>query len=626
MSVAHSELHSLQKKLQEVFDALLNFRPLAGTPPILDSSVDADPNANEDGQWLRPDNIPGIKKLRESIKFDIDILEKARPFLSDPASDREPPISTHAPYLLAVWNEILCAPPSIVSVFKFLPLSPANGTDRRERKAQRVPTAKLDVVADSGRRWIRINTIKNAGILAELREIDSYLTDSDSESDSDDPDYRPSLAQTEFDNSILQMGRMLMEAANANPVEGPNGLETPRVTLRLTRLDPSPFRADGEPNDPRIAQTVQLLRDMGLDVELGERLDSEVPMPRLKTSPSPPPIRLECSRQINLDLSVLVALCSDLTHSPLPTSIEEANARFLPPRRYREWKPLERKDAKPAELQETIANPSQDILKHTRSLTMHVLQEMGKGLLQEIQEKLAPMIADGAAGVEFWTSEEARERCLRIVSRIGGEHEIRRAEALFPSEPISTTDAEKIFWTDSRYPANFIPLLPIRLYPTPPLTPVQGAPEPHSLFFRSMTKVCQDLLAQESAALIERTPENGDIQSTSVQTNSQLSPHASRKKTAVSGDRILGDGDSHPTPPKINSRLSPHAVKSMMRGAELGWTTLTTTKSSVKALLREIKAARLAGRLVEAKDDAETSQDAVAALWIVDPRNLQCFA
>jgi hypothetical protein len=74
-STAHPELHLLHKNLQNIYDALLNFRPLAGVPPILDSSVDADPN--DDGQWLRHENIPGIKKLRESIKFDIDILEKA---------------------------------------------------------------------------------------------------------------------------------------------------------------------------------------------------------------------------------------------------------------------------------------------------------------------------------------------------------------------------------------------------------------------------------------------------------------------------------------------------------------------------------------------------------------------
>ncbi|KAJ7492019.1 hypothetical protein FB451DRAFT_1122639 [Mycena latifolia] len=605
VSPPHPELQILHKRLQTVYDALLNFRPLAGTPPILDSSVDADPN--DDGQWLRHENIPGIKKLRESIKFDIDLLEKAcllPRFLSDPASEHEPPISTHAPYLLAVYNEILCAPPSLVSVFKFLQLNPTNGQDRRERKGRRPPSTKVDVVADSGRRWIRINTIKNAGILAELREIDSYMTDS--ESDSDDPDHRPSLKQTEFDNSILQMGRVLIDAANANPVEGVNGLEPPRVTLRLTRLDVSPFRADGEPNDPRIAHTVQCLRDMGIDVELGERLESEIPIPNMAAPSSISPIPLAPTRQINLDLSVLVALCSDLTHSPLPSSVQEATARFLPPQRYREWKPLERKEQLAVEVPETIGGISQDLAKHTRALTTHLLQEMGKGLLQEIHDKLLPMVnnPDPTQRVEFWTSEEARERCMRIVSRIGGEREVRRAEALFPSEPIPLEEAQRLFWEDSRYPANFIPLLPVRLYPTPPLPPVDGAPEPHPQFFRSMTKVCHDLLAQDTVP----------------------QPPTSNGRNHPRNDGAPPtDVDGQPTPAKPNSRLSPHAVKSMMRGSELGWTTLTTTKSSVKALLREIKAARLAGRLVEDTEDAQTAHDGAAALWIVDPRNLQCF-
>ncbi|KAJ6541712.1 hypothetical protein B0H19DRAFT_1174334 [Mycena capillaripes] len=590
-STAHPELRLLHKRLQNIYDALLNFKPLAGIPPILDSSVDADPN--DDGQWLRHENIPGLKKLRESIKFDLDLLEK---FLSDPASEHEQPISTHAPYLVEVYKEILCATPPIVSVFKFLQLNPSDGPDRRERKGRRPPSTKVDVVAENGRRWIRINTIKNAGILAEFREIDSYLTDS--ESDSDDPDYRPSLAQTEFDNSILQMGRVLIDAAKANPIEGVDGPEIPRVTLRLTRLDISPFRANGEPNDPRIAHTVQCLRDMGIDVELGERLDSDVPIPIPKT-PAASTVALQPTRQINLDLSVLVALVSDLTHAPLPSSVEEANVRFLPPQRYREWKPQNRLAT---DAPETIGGISQDIAKHSRALTTHILQEMGKGLLQEIHDKLTD--ADPSIKVEFWTSEEARERCMRIVTRIGGDNEVRRAEALFPPDPVSVAEAEARFWQDSRYPANFIPLLPIRLYPAPPLPPVVGVPEPHSRFFRSMTKVCQDLLAQEAT---QATASNG--------------------RTHSRHDGEPGDGDAQHTTVKINSRLSPHAVKSMMRGAELGWTTLTTTKSSVKALLREIKAARLAGRLVEdvEEEDSQTAHDAAAAIWIVDPRNLQCF-
>ncbi|KAJ7194649.1 hypothetical protein GGX14DRAFT_678107, partial [Mycena pura] len=336
--MAHPELRILLEKLRSTYDSLLNFKPLVPSPPILDSSVAADPA--EDGQWLQPENIPGLKKLREALKVDIDTLHKAgaaRPshsvacFLADPACARAPPVSIHAPYLLAVYDELLCAPAPVVAVFKFVQLDPA---ERRERGEKRAPTAKVDVVVANGRRWIRINTIKNAGLLAEFREMDSYLTDS--ESDSDDPERRPSLAPTEFDNSILQMGRALVDAARANPVDSVDGLQVPRVTMRLTRLDPAPLRADGAPNDPRIARTVQCLRDMGVEVELGERRECEIPVPR-PHAPSAAPVCLVPTRQINLDLSVLVALVSDLTHAPPPASAEEATARFLPPQRYRDW-------------------------------------------------------------------------------------------------------------------------------------------------------------------------------------------------------------------------------------------------------------------------------------------------
>lgn len=72
--MAHPELHLLLEKLRSTYESLLNFKPLVSSPPILDSSV-ADPA--DDGQWLQPEPIPGLKKLREALKFDIDTLHKA---------------------------------------------------------------------------------------------------------------------------------------------------------------------------------------------------------------------------------------------------------------------------------------------------------------------------------------------------------------------------------------------------------------------------------------------------------------------------------------------------------------------------------------------------------------------
>ena len=48
---------------------------------------------------------------------------------------------------------------------------------------------------------------------------------------------------------------------------------------------------------------------------------------------------------------------------------------------------------------------------------------------------------------------------------------------------------------------------------------------------------------------------------------------------------------------KANPRLMVHTVQSMEWGAELGWTTVIAHRASVKAILRELKLARVAGRL-----------------------------
>jgi hypothetical protein len=93
---------------------------------------------------------------------------------------------------------------------------------------------------------------KNSRLLAEFRELDSYLTDSDSEGGASSDGACPSLAQTEFDNSLLRAGRALLAAAGDNPALGTNS--PPEIVFRLTRVDPDATDESG--NDPRIAHTI----------------------------------------------------------------------------------------------------------------------------------------------------------------------------------------------------------------------------------------------------------------------------------------------------------------------------------------------------------------------------------
>ncbi|KAF5371256.1 hypothetical protein D9758_004239 [Tetrapyrgos nigripes] len=688
-----SNLVALRAQLQTIYDSIAQFQPPPRRLPILDSSLEF---KERDGPWIQHENIPGLKKLKETVKVDLDALDKflrKNPNLSQHVNS----LCTNAPYLLAVWDQVLSAPPPVQIVFKTFPLERSVESDeidgpidensalteweqreRREQKRQkrekgkedgqekdqqRPPGVKVDVVADYGRRWIRVNTIKNSRLLAEFREIDSYLTDSSDEEFSDeeadveekhaDPNYRPTLAAKEFDNSLLRMGRALMRAAKINPVRIPSIRKdkdssanitnanitiklsindvsytsiNPHVTLRLTRLDPDGLRG---PTDARIGETVRMLKEMGLEVVLGEceleratatttvtkatevkQPSSSLPLPEeskkkhvedwvaatatapvepVSTSTSaksttgtgttkfPQPIP---THKVNLDLSILLALVSDLTHAALPTSVEEAKKRFavMEGGKYAEWKKAvakekerekekeqeeKKKEGKPKRTKATSnktrnkkkansrvqedsidtdtegdgdddfdldhdhdlhedndndndeavssSHPSHpvpyitDLAKQTRALTNQVLQEMSRGLLEEMTGRLglgptstsAPRSGSAfstststaeeqeqQSRIEFWTTPEARDRCLRIVEKIGGPEERRRARALLWMPPSSRAgnktasdgaeekenlntlaQAEEAYWQDSRYGHKYLPLLPLSFYP-----------------------------------------------------------------------------------------------------------------------------------------------------------------
>ncbi|KAH9030503.1 hypothetical protein EDB85DRAFT_2074286 [Lactarius pseudohatsudake] len=511
--------HQLDE-LELVYRSITSYRPAVSNPPILDSSLDAPINQDSD-------HISGLRPLLEAVKRDLDVTKQ---FLAAPHAASLPPPSTNAPYLIAVWKEVLSSPLPIVAIGRtFSEHSKDTTTADAKGRKQALPQnsdkhksagVKVDVVADNGHTWIRVNTAKNARLLAEFREIDSHFTDSE---DEDDNMVGPSLAQSEFDNSLLRVGRGLLAAARDNPVLGTN--KPPEVVLRLTRIDPD--APDGCENDSRIALTVELLRKMGLSIKLGER----GPISQLTDlAPAlPPPPTLVPTHRINLDLSILVALVSDLSHAPLPDTVDAAYTRFIPSAEYVEWK-RSRLRAKNGGSSDSIMNTIEDDVygpnQHSRALSEQLLQEMRKGILQEIHERLLVYPRETTNGdvpirVEFWTTPEARDRCLRI-----------------------------------RYPRAFLPLLPIRVFSAPEPTSID-TPPPHAGFFSALEATCRALLASGSAP----TPEeacDGELQRAAVV--------------------------------RTNGRLTVHTVQSMLSGAVRGWTTLTANRASVKAVLREVRA------------------------------------
>ncbi|KAI8989153.1 hypothetical protein BD414DRAFT_415367 [Trametes punicea] len=610
---AHPELANLRDQLREIFTAMANLGPakLAAKPPILDSSIDLGGRSSDEFN-SHQDAIHGLRALREAVKRDLDVLEK---FLGNPASASMPSLSTNAPYLVAVWNEVLHAPPPIATIWRTFPDVPQPASAPR-RGSRKPPGVKVDVVAAGGKRWIRVNTTKNSRLLAEFREIDSYLTSSDDELS--DEEARSGLAQTEFDNSILRMGRSLIDAARRNPLPGDAGV--PSVTLRLTRLDPSPFNP--KDYDPRVAQTIKHLHDMGINVELGEREFSHVF--RASSSSPSPSRRLEPTLRINLDLSLLIALVSDITHALLPASPEEAEARYVPASQYREWKRkrLEACNRSNEEIDESCLWEN-GIGKHSRALANQALQETARELLQELRDRLAAVSSSSLEGVEFWTTPEARDRCLRIVlSKIGGPNEKRRASALFPSSDTSVSEAEAAYWENSRYPRAFLPLVPIRVFDSsvppedlnPPSSDVQRS---FSSFFSLLARHCRDILAQETI-VPPRRPSSPSQPALKTDAATAVPDH-----DGVGGRVINTEEDEieRAAVTKANPRLTAHTVQSLLWGAAHGWTTLTANKSSVKAILRGIRAAE-GGYGWDENPELGQIDRTVAAIWVVDPRSL----
>lgn len=611
------------------------------------------------------------------------------------------------------------------------------------------------------------HSIKNSRLLAEFREQDSYLTDSDSEGvGTHDSIQCISLAGTGIvertafnnsplvDNSLIRMGKALIKTAQAT--SGP----CPEVTLRLTRLQLSEsayntlqsqglrsansyyehqFVLPSAEDDPRIALTVQSLLEMGVDVVLGEHHFQAIPgIPLPPEFPSllvPDHAAIAAhdksksfsglhnagtpqwipSREVGLDLSVIIALISDLTHAPLPLSADDAVARFMPnpterarsQKRREEQKrllaamrlskdasskhnpPNSRKKADQhcdSSSSSDATNPRVGDAKiehngdyvHSRALAAQASKEMELGLLDELAKRLGICVADTQVGeteqgeqsfpLTFWTTRKARDRCLRIVDKVGGPGEKRRAKALFYNSMPATPDAfdtlekaEDAYWLGSRYKRTFLPIVPIRIFEEEgmlsisPSSRLRGTESKVSSsvnpFWVQLKQTCERLLSHSpvphprSLALIQSISMDHDSsQSVSSLVPTQIVSDNNKPEPEIGRAGVTRD----------NSRLTEHTVETLWWGATRLRTTLTANRGSVREMLKECnkdakeaglkgrhsRAALLAEYCADFKDCEEmhdpydsspsekdgwekgATESEEAVIWIVDPRSL----
>lgn len=417
--------------------------------------------------------------------------------------------------------------------------------------------------------------------MAEFHEFDSYLTDSEEETEN--PAADNSYFPTDQDNSLLRMGRALIGASLAVPTT----IERPNIVLRLTRLNPA------KGHDPRISQVIEDLQQLGLDVQLGEHpfrtiADSDQDLSSIPYQPT---------NRVNLDLSVLIALVSDLTHAELPTNGETAKTRFGMPAHIRNGKTTE--EATSHRNRSDVLGLEDGFTQHSRALYVQCLQEMDHGVINEIVERLSA--AGPLENVQFWTTEEARDRALHILEKVGGPNERRRAQLMFyddtKGEEDSISYSASDFWKDSRYPSTFFPsLLPIRIHKSEKYYEGEAS-RITSLFQSRLVQTCHYFLMHAATPHPRTLQKDGEM------------------------DRAAA---SNP-----NAKLTVHTVESLLVGGYKGMTTITANKASVKTLLREMK--RIENRdstsspdtpHLRVRSDNDTENANFAVIWVIEPRSL----
>lgn len=421
-------------------------------------------------------------------------------------------------------------------------------------------------------------SIRLTRLLREFREQDSYIN---SDSYSSDPEEAAQSSKYPITplNAITKQCYDLFLAAKQHKLKFGS---TPKVVYRLTRMD-----AD-EHCDDRVQATYNCVRRLGIDLRFGDVVDASSPTTLSERHFLP-------SLKINLDLSLLIALISDISHSALPETAAAADERF---------KPFERKWKRKTddESGQTIAVPIEDgemqPEEQFRALASQLKQEMVYGLVDDLDELISMSCrAQGAPvdQVEFWTTQEAKIRCESIVRAIGGPSEKQRASQIWHSG--------SDFWSGSRYAgrAGALERFWVRVMDddAPDASPDKG----DASFVTALGDVCDKLLRQNEyqqtipLELVDQAPDS--------QLNTPAPP-AGRRGGGRGRRRHANVG-----PPQTLRIPTAHTVRSMREGARRGMTTITANRQSVKQIVRAI-----------GSTEGLREESTLAAFMVVEPKTL----
>ena len=238
----------------------------------------------------------GLASFRHTVNSELDFVRSS------------PESSTNAPYLETFWNEVLYA---------LAHLGPVAALQTSKKRSVKDATTMVHIAARNGRHWIRIMPLRSDALLREFREYDSTVS--------------MTLPPRE-DGAIVQ--NSIVYAAHELRMAARNG-ET--IEIVLTRLNPGDTSATIDMDSYwtgselarmkwRLYKISEYVQSMGLQITLGAhkriRLDAKIPRP-------PPTWQAQPTQFLNLDVSAMVALCSDLTHESHMRVHDHANRALV---------------------------------------------------------------------------------------------------------------------------------------------------------------------------------------------------------------------------------------------------------------------------------------------------------
>ncbi|KAI8820111.1 uncharacterized protein EV422DRAFT_79243 [Fimicolochytrium jonesii] len=239
------------------------------------------------------ETIEGLTKFRALAKAEERFLSK---LVETPSTIRPAHVScSNIPYLTAILH-LITTECGVTHVFRNVPY-------RGGRAGKKEETARVDVVADWGRRWIKVKaSARVEGEVGGEDEEDEDTDDGDAgDGDSEDDEDARSEEETETAPSLYTQVRSLIRARAQHLVH----YEPPTVVMKFVGV--------GEV-DERI---VAALSDMGAVVEVvPDPPDADLwegdSIPSVTKSTQHPHIL----PTLNLDVTTLIALTTDLVHTP----------------------------------------------------------------------------------------------------------------------------------------------------------------------------------------------------------------------------------------------------------------------------------------------------------------------